>query len=356
MTARFALYFAPLPGAWARFGISALRGDARRYGFHATLKPPFRLAAGTTPAELVSAVDAWCAPQRAFLMPPLAVQRLGDFIALVPAQVEPRLDALREEVTHRFERYAALPDDEEIERRRLRGLTPRFHLSLTGPLGNEAPPGFSPPSEPLVFDGVCVFEEPERGAQFVPMHRAPYRSGGRLIYVVGPSGAGKDTVLSWVKQHLTGGAPVMFARRAITRPAFPGGEAHLPMTPEEFFAAQAHGDFAMSWRANGQCYGIGAEIRIWLASGLTVVVSGSREYLPNAMRDFPDLEVAVITAPQSVLRTRLQSRGRESGPIIEQRLNRQFALPPARVSLEVVNDGDPAHAGRALLQHILAPH
>ncbi|MBV9190915.1 MAG: phosphonate metabolism protein/1,5-bisphosphokinase (PRPP-forming) PhnN, partial [Betaproteobacteria bacterium] len=326
------------------------------YGFHATLKPPFRLAAGTRAAELIDALDQWCATQRAFVMPPLALRRLGDFMALVPAQADPRLDALREEVTRRFERFAALPDAEELERRRLRPLTPQFHLSLTGPLANEAPCAFSPPAEPLVFDGICVFEEPERDAPFHLLHRAPFRSGGRLIYVVGPSGAGKDTVLSWVKQHLTGGAPVMFARRAITRPAFSGGEAHLPMTPEEFFAAQAHGDFAMWWRANGQCYGIGTEIRTWLASGLTVVVSGSREYLPNAMRDFPDLEVAMITAPQELLRARLLSRGREHGPVIEQRLAREFAVPAARIALELVNDDDPARAGRVLLQHILSPH
>lgn len=354
MTARFALYFAPRAGsAWGRFGARALVGDARRYGFHATLKPPFRLAERRSVDGLAAALAAWCATRTAFVMPPLAIERLGDFVALVPLQPDNRLESLKQACSDHFEAWSAPPDAAEIERRSLRPLAPRFHLSLSGPLRGHESPSFVLPKEVLVFDGVCIFEEPARAAPLREIHRAAFRSGGRLVYVVGPSGAGKDTVLDWVKSKLSADAPVKFARRTITRPAEAGGEQHIAATPETFVATRARGEFAMAWYANGHSYGVGLEIREWLARGMTVVVNGSRGYLPQALRDFPDLEVAHVTAPAEVLRTRLRARGREDEASIGRRLGRSFDLPGA--ALQVVNDGATEKAGRLLLTHLLAP-
>jgi ribose 1,5-bisphosphokinase len=373
VTARYALYFAPLaPSAWPRFGESALVGDARRYGFHATLKAPFRLAFGTRAQDLVGELDAWCATRTACMMPPLQVARLDDFVALVPSSPEPRLDALAAECLLRFERFRAPLCADEMIRRLKKPLSERqyqllqrwgypyvldeyrFHLSLTGALGGAPAPRFMPPDEPLVFDGISLFCEPAPGAAFRAVHRSAFRSGGRLIYVAGPSGAGKDSVLNWAKRRLRAGAPVVFARRTITR-APEEHEDHLAATPEEFEARRARGEFAMHWDANGQRYGIGQEIRLWLAQGLTVVVSGSREYLPEALRQFPDMQIVHVTAHADVLKQRLIRRGRETPEAVQGRLRRaqRFSRLARIAAAQVVNDGDLDRAGREFLDYLL---
>ena len=369
---RYALYFSPCASsAWARFGAQALSGDARRYGFHATLKAPFRLATGAGIAELIAELDSWCATQQTFVMPPLRVERIDGFSALVPARAEPRVDAIAAHCLERFDHFRAPPDDAELARRRRTPLSPRqeallarwgyphvldefrFHLSLTG-AGEPFPRTCRLPAAPLLFDGVCIFEEREPGLPFQLLHRSRFRNRGRLIYVAGPSGAGKDSILAWASTRLGEGAPIMFARRTITRPTVRGGERHVPVSRAQFRTRLARGEFAMAWEANGHRYGIGEEIRVWLAQGLTVVVSGSREYLPQALREFPDLEIVHVTAPVELLRERLVTRRRERGAMIERRLRRatDFPLPGALVRAELVNDGDVASAGRRFLEYL----
>src|SRR6185369_620250 len=119
---------------------------------------------------------------------------------------------------------------------------------------------------------------------------------GRLVYVVGASGVGKDALLNYARANLAPNAEVRFAQRWITRPATAGGEDHRPLSAEQFALMEAAGRFAMAWRANGNAYGIDSEICAWLAQGQTVVVSGSREYLPQALRDFPQLVLVNVTA------------------------------------------------------------
>ena len=180
---------------------------------------------------------------------------------------------------------------------------------------------------------------------------------GRLIYIVGPSGAGKDALLDYARAHLSDSetSRVRFARRWITRPAGSVGEDHQPVNHEEFERMAAAGEFAMAWRANGNGYGIGREIRDWLAEGVTVVVSGSREYLPKALKDFPDLQVVSVTVSPLVLRGRLEKRGRESAEEIEKRLERaaKFALPERINAVEIRNDLAVEEAGVEMLAAIL---
>ena len=178
---------------------------------------------------------------------------------------------------------------------------------------------------------------------------------GRLIYVVGPSGAGKDALLEYARAHLPPGTRMRFARRRITRPADTGSEHHVPLTRAEFDDLVKAGQFAMHWRAHGNGYGIDAEIRDWLRNGDTVVVSGSREYLPQALADFPDLSVVCVTVRPEILRERLQARGRESAAEIEERLGRtaRFPLPAGVSAVEVRNDGSLEEGGEALLRALL---
>lgn len=412
MTARYAIYFAPpADSPWTRFGAAWLgrcaqdgvvprrpslpaiaparfaeltRGPAR-YGFHATLKPPFRLARGLSVEQLKDALDLLCARQKAFRMPPLAPRVLDGFLALSPTTAERRLDALAAACLRGLDRFRAALRPEEIARRRQVPLAPkeerllqrwgypyvlerfRFHFSLTGDLRGETPqvvaalrdaaaqalPGPSAP--PLWVDAACIFEEPGAGAPLRLLHRSPFGFRGRLIYVMGPSGAGKDSLLAWVRDRLREDEGVVFARRTITRPAEPqaagpGAESHAPATEAQFAALVERGAFAMHWRANGLRYGIPREMEQWLAAGRTVIVNGSREYLPAAQARFPQLEAVHVTAPAPVLELRLRERGRENATEAGQRLARALSLSRVQsaAALEILNDGPIEAAGRRL--------
>jgi ribose 1,5-bisphosphokinase len=143
-----------------------------------------------------------------------------------------------------------------------------------------------------------------------------------LFYVIGPSGAGKDSVLSYARRRLGGDTAVAFAHRYITRPPDHGGENHVALSGQEFACRLGKGLFAMHWRSHGLCYGIGIEIDQWLAQGVDVVVNGSRGYLDEARAKYPRLRPLLITAPFPVLCERLAQRGREKSTEITKRLER----------------------------------
>ena len=132
-----------------------------------------------------------------------------------------------------------------------------------------------------------------------------------LIYVVGPSGCGKDSLLDYARERVEV-LPVAFAHRYITRAAAAGGENHVALTRTEFEVRDRAGLFALDWASHGNRYGIGVEIDTWMAAGVTVVMNGSRGYLETARARYPELVSVLITVDPSVLEERLQARGRES--------------------------------------------
>ncbi|WP_339514180.1 phosphonate metabolism protein/1,5-bisphosphokinase (PRPP-forming) PhnN [Pseudomonas sp. RL_15y_Pfl2_60] len=149
---------------------------------------------------------------------------------------------------------------------------------------------------------------------------------GRLIYLIGPSGAGKDSLLNAAREQLAAmGCRV--ARRVITRSAEAQGEEAISLSPTAFDEQKWVGAFAMSWQANGLSYGIPRQINEWLAAGDNVLVNGSRAYLAEARARYPDMLAILLKVNDAVLRERLLQRGRESEAEIEQRLarNAQFA-------------------------------
>lgn len=148
---------------------------------------------------------------------------------------------------------------------------------------------------------------------------------GRLIYLIGPSGSGKDSLLDASRERLVERG-CRIVRRVITRSAEAVGEAAQGVSPAQFAAMHAEGAFALSWQANGLCYGIPKEIDDWLAAGEDVLVNGSRAYLAQTRARYPALLVLLLTVDQVVLRQRLIARGRESLADIEARLarNAQF--------------------------------
>ncbi|WP_346831240.1 phosphonate metabolism protein/1,5-bisphosphokinase (PRPP-forming) PhnN [Pseudomonas abietaniphila] len=149
---------------------------------------------------------------------------------------------------------------------------------------------------------------------------------GRLIYLIGPSGSGKDSLLDAAREPMAARG-CRIVRRVITRSAEAKGEAAQAVSVEQFNHMQAEGAFALDWFANGLHYGIPKEIDQWLADGHDVLINGSRGHLPQARERYPDLLVVLLSVDQAVLRQRLLARGRESANEIEERLTRnaQFA-------------------------------
>lgn len=228
MSARYAIYFAPpAGGVLARFGDHwlgrnvetgeplhqpALNGfDAvrlrdlteapRHYGFHGTLKPPFRLADGCDASDLRRALAGFAAQRGAFEIEDLSLEAIGDFIALVPDGPSPALSNLADLCVTEFDAYRAPPDAGEPAKRRAAGLTPRqaellarwgypyvldefrFHLSLTGPVADAAErariarllgPFVAPLPKPLPVREVCLFHQPDRATPFRLTGRFPF--------------------------------------------------------------------------------------------------------------------------------------------------------------------------------------
>lgn len=170
-----------------------------------------------------------------------------------------------------------------------------------------------------------------------------------IAAVVGPSGAGKDTLLAAL---VAAWPEIVLVRRVITRPTDSGGELFEGISPAAFSIRKARGDFVLDWAAHGLCYGIEAA---QIDRAKTVVFNGSRGALLRAKQVFPDLRVIVVTAPFSVLAERLAARGRETMPQITARLGRaDYQLPEGVLAQTVVNDGSVAE-GVAWLLAALQP-
>lgn len=159
-----------------------------------------------------------------------------------------------------------------------------------------------------------------------------------LVLVVGPSGAGKDTLMEGARAALAGDGRFVFATREITRPAGAGGEAHVEVSEVEFLSRRAEGHYALSWGAHGLFYGIPAAA---IGAGEVVVANVSRSVLAEAAARFA-AKVLLITAPLPVLAARLAARGRESAADIAARLAREMVLPEGLEVAEVMNDGSVA--------------
>ena len=165
-----------------------------------------------------------------------------------------------------------------------------------------------------------------------------------LVLVVGPSGAGKDTVLGLARGALAHDARFRFVRRVITRPGHAGGEDHEAVSDETF----AKRSFALHWRAHGLSYGIPLDVTDDLQRGIVVIANVSRGVIANAANRFP-VRVIEVTAPRLILAKRLASRARETEEDIARRLERDVTVA-AHVPVDlVVNDRTPAEAAAAFI-------
>jgi ribose 1,5-bisphosphokinase len=174
----------------------------------------------------------------------------------------------------------------------------------------------------------------------------------RLVYFMGPSGVGKDSLLDWLKAHLPAHTAVHWARRTITRLPSPDGELHESVDDDGFAALLANNAFALHWQANGLAYGIRQQELAPLDRGTWVFVNGSRAHWPLAHQRFPTSFGVMITASPDVLRQRLLQRNRETAAEIDARLARLQGHAGDNVHCVVHNDSTLDAAGKQLIHQL----
>ena len=177
---------------------------------------------------------------------------------------------------------------------------------------------------------------------------------GRLVLVVGPSGAGKDTLLNVARRECADDDRVVFPRRVVTREAS-AFEDNLEMSAAAFQEALDAGRFALHWDAHGHGYGVPRTIKDDIIAGRTVVVNVSRTVIPAARRDYAHVIVVAITAPADVLAERLGKRHRPSDGDIGERLHRAVREEGVAADVTIVNVGDPGPHGHRLTEVIKGP-
>ncbi|MBZ9967191.1 phosphonate metabolism protein/1,5-bisphosphokinase (PRPP-forming) PhnN [Mesorhizobium sp. BR1-1-2] len=145
---------------------------------------------------------------------------------------------------------------------------------------------------------------------------------GVFVAVVGPSGAGKDTIIGQAKALFADETRLEFVRRVITRPSDTASEDHDTLADAAFIEAEADGAFAVSWEAHGLRYGLPAEVDWAVANGHVAVANVSRAIIPALRERYANLAIVEITASPDVLAERLAMRGRESRGEVLARLAR----------------------------------
>ena len=174
---------------------------------------------------------------------------------------------------------------------------------------------------------------------------------GRLIVVVGPSGAGKDTLLGLARAACADDRSIVYPRRVVTREAS-SSEDNEQLSCDAFREALARGDFAMHWQAHGHSYALRREIDRDIRAGRTVVVNVSRTVIGEMRRRYADVTVVSVTAPPDVLAERLAMRARSSDGLIDQRLRRTVDETTNAPDVTILNVGRPEDHARRLLRVI----
>lgn len=179
------------------------------------------------------------------------------------------------------------------------------------------------------------------------------RAKGCFVAVVGPSGAGKDTIMDAARVALAGDARFHFVRRIITRPQMPGTEDHDSLDEAAFAKSAGEGAFALHWQAHGLSYGLPKSLEDEIANGVVVIANVSRRVLNDIRRLYPSRSVVAITARPEVLAERLASRGRESREEIIARLSREVRFDDGAGDVVTIdNSGEVGLSTTAFLLHL----
>jgi ribose 1,5-bisphosphokinase len=177
---------------------------------------------------------------------------------------------------------------------------------------------------------------------------------GRVVLVVGPSGAGKDAVLGEAARRLGSDPRFLFPKRVVTREAN-AAEDHDTLTPEAFAAGLRSGAFALHWQAHGLYYGIPAEVDAAARAGRRVVFNASRRIVPLARARYANAAVVLIDAPLQLRARRLATRDRERAADVDARLQRVVAdFDAGDVDLTIENAGALCEAADRLADWLCA--
>lgn len=171
---------------------------------------------------------------------------------------------------------------------------------------------------------------------------------GALVAVVGPSGAGKDTLIA-LAQRIIGDHPaVVFPRRIVTRESA-AAEEHDSVSPEEFDRGLGQGAFAFWWDAHGHRYGLPVAVDHHIGFGRTVVCNVSRAVVPGLRRRYERCTVVMIDAPREIRRARILARSRATDGTPEARLDRASLANDALAPDLVIDNSGAAHVGGLML-------
>lgn len=174
---------------------------------------------------------------------------------------------------------------------------------------------------------------------------------GRLVLVVGPSGAGKDTLIGLAKAVCADDSNIVFPRRVITRAAS-ASEENVEISAGAFQEELARGEYAMHWEAHGHHYALRRAIDDDIRAGRTVVVNVSRTVIDAARRAYANVVVVSITAPPEVLAERIAMRARKSDGSLEGRLHRSVEDASAAPDVTIVNTGSAEYHARQFVRVI----
>jgi len=174
---------------------------------------------------------------------------------------------------------------------------------------------------------------------------------GRLVLVVGPSGAGKDTLLRLAQAACSDDPGIVFPRRVVTR-ASSADEDNVAVSPDEFRRAREQGGFAVHWEAHGHSYALPRDINDDIRAGRAVVANVSRTVIAALRHAYANVVVVAITAPPDVLAQRLAARARQSDGNISERLSRSVDDASAQADVTILNAGSAEHHGRQLVRVI----
>lgn len=162
---------------------------------------------------------------------------------------------------------------------------------------------------------------------------------GLLVFVVGGSGVGKDSLLIGAQRALEGDEDFVFPKRLITRQSVAELEDHDTISYDEYSRMIVEGEAALNWEAHGLCYIVPKSIETSLRAGKIVVCNVSRAVIAVAAQKYP-VRIANITAKLELRAQRLASRGREDAASIEERLARKTITLPQNVPVtEITNNG-----------------
>jgi ribose 1,5-bisphosphokinase len=163
---------------------------------------------------------------------------------------------------------------------------------------------------------------------------------GTLVLIVGPSGAGKDSIIDGARRILRNDPRFVFPRRVITRPV-DETEDHAECSREDFDVLKNTSSLSLHWQAHGLYYGIPAGIENEIAGGRIVITNVSRSIIGQAHERFPHVCTVTIDAPVEMRSKRLHERDREDNASIDARLNRQVNNPdPRETDYTILNDGN----------------